>query len=210
VGFGSIGSELCAQIVRFGPERLIIVDINESGLYDAELNFRTKFPDMKIVPVLSPVQDKHVMRRIFEEEKPQVVFHAAAYKHVPMMELHPWQVVFNNILGAQNILDQCFRTEVDRFVLVSTDKAVRPTNVMGASKRVCELLSNAYATELGARNMSVRFGNVIYSVGSVVPLFRKQIERGGPVTLTHRDVIRYFMTIPEASQLILQAGWFGK
>ena len=164
---------------------------------------------MKIVPVLSPVQDKHVMRRIFEEEKPQVFFHAAAYKHVPMMELHPWQVVFNNILGAQNILDQCFRTAVDRFVLVSTDKAVRPTNVMGASKRVCELLSNAYATELGARNMSVRFGNVIYSVGSVVPLFRKQIERGGPVTLTHRDVIRYFMTIPEASQLIFQAGGIG-
>ncbi len=146
-GVGSIGSELCAQIVRFRPERLIIVDINESGLYDAELNFRTKFPDMKIVPVLSPVQDKHVMRRIFEEEKPQVVFHAAAYKHVPMMELHPWQVVFNNILGAQNILDQRFRTAVDRFVLVSTDKAVRPTNVLGASKRVCELLSNAYATE---------------------------------------------------------------
>ena len=208
-GVGSIGSELCTQIVRFKPERLIIVDINESGLYDAELNFRTKFPDMKFVPVLSPVQDKHVMRRIFEEEKPQVLFHAAAYKHVPMMELHPWQLVFNNILGAQNILDQCYRTGVDRFVLVSTDKAVRPTNVMGASKRVCELLSNAYATELGARNMSVRFGNVIYSAGSVVPLFRKQIERGGPVTLTHRDVIRYFMTIPEASQLILQAGGIG-
>ena len=182
------------------------MDINESGLYDAELNFRTKFPDMKIVLVLSPVQNKHVMRRIFEEEKSQVVFHAAAYKHVPMMELHPWQVVFNNILGAQNILNQCFRTGVDRFVLVSTDKAVRPTNVMGASKRVCELLTNAYATELGARNMSVRFGNVIYSVGSVVPLFRKQIERGGPVTLTHRDVIRYFMTIPRLPSLSFRRG----
>ena len=208
-GVGSIGSELCTQIVRFKPERLIVVDINESGLYDAELDFRTKFPDMKIVPVLSLVQDKHVMRRIFEEEKPQVVFHAAAYKHVPRMELHPWEVVFNNILGAQNILEQCCRINVERFVLVSTDKAVRPTNVMGASKRVCELLTDIYVKELGARNMSVRFGNVIYSAGSVVPLFRKQIERGGPVTLTHRDVIRYFMTIPEASQLILQAGGIG-
>ena len=208
-GVGSIGSELCRQIVRFRPERLIIVDINESGLYDAELDLQSKFPDVKIVPVLSPVQDKHVMRRIFERENPEVVFHAAAYKHVPMMELHPWEVVFNNILAAQSILEQCCRMEVERFVLVSTDKAVRPTNVMGASKRVCELLTNTYAKELGSRSMSVRFGNVIYSVGSVVPLFRKQIERGGPVTLTHPDVIRYFMTIPEASQLIFQAGAIG-
>ena len=149
------------------------------------------------------------MKRIFERENPEVVFHAAAYKHVPMMELHPWEVVLNNILGAQNILEQCYSMKVDRFVLVSTDKAVRPTNVMGASKRVCELLTDIYAKELGPRNMSVRFGNVMYSVGSVVPLFRKQIERGGPVTLTHPDVIRYFMTIPEASQLILQAGAIG-
>ena len=208
-GVGSIGSELCRQIVRFRPERLIIVDINESGLYDAELDLQSKFPDVKIVPVLSPVQDKHVMRRIFERENPEVVLHAAAYKHVPMMELHPWEVVFNNILAAQSILEQCCRMEVERFVLVSTDKAVRPTNVMGASKRVCELLTNTYAKELGSRSMSVRFGNVIYSVGSVVPLFRKQIERGGPVTLTHPDVIRYFMTIPEASQLIFQAGAIG-
>ena len=208
-GVGSIGSELCSQIIRFKPERLIIVDINESGLYDSELYFQTKFPDTTIVPVLSPVQDRHVMRRIFERENPEVVFHAAAYKHVPMMELHPWEVVLNNILGAQNILDQCCNMKVERFVLVSTDKAVRPTNVMGASKRVCELLTNIYAKELGARNMSVRFGNVIYSAGSVVPLFRKQIARGGPVTLTHPDVIRYFMTIPEPSQLILQAGAIG-
>jgi len=208
-GVGSIGSELCRQILRFRPESLIIVDIDESGLYDAELDLKTRFPDAKIVPVLSPVQDRHVMRRIFERENPQVVFHAAAYKHVPMMELHPWEAVFNNILAAQNILEQCWSMKVERFVLVSTDKAVRPTNVMGASKRVCELLTNIYAKELGDRDMSVRFGNVIYSVGSVLPLFRKQIERGGPVTLTHPDVIRYFMTIPEASQLILQAGAIG-
>lgn len=208
-GVGSIGSELCRQIVRFKPERLVIVDINESGLYEAELDLKSKFPQTKIVPVLSPVQDRHVMTRIFQRENPEVVFHAAAYKHVPMMELHPWEVVFNNIVGTQTILDICSSRKVDRFVLVSTDKAVRPTNVMGASKRVCELMSDIYVKDLGARNMSVRFGNVVYSAGSVVPLFRKQIERGGPVTLTHRDVMRYFMTIPEASRLILQAGAIG-
>ncbi|MBW2708658.1 MAG: polysaccharide biosynthesis protein [Deltaproteobacteria bacterium] len=208
-GVGSIGSELCRQIVRFTPKKLIVVDINESGLYDMEMDFKSKLPDTEIVPVLCPIQDRHVMLRTFERENPEVVFHAAAYKHVPMMELHPWEAVLNNIVGTQCVLDLCVRTDVRRCVVVSTDKAVRPTNVMGASKRIGELLAEAYATELGARNMCVRFGNVIYSVGSVVPLFRKQIERGGPVTLTHRDVMRYFMTIPEASRLILQAGAIG-
>ena len=208
-GAGSIGSELCRQIIRFGPKKLVIVEINESGLYDMEMDFKARFPELEIVPVLCPIQDVHVMRRIFEQETPEVVFHAAAYKHVPMLELHPWEAVLNNIIGTQNILELCARTSVRRCVVVSTDKAVRPTNVMGASKRVGELLAQAYATELGARNMCVRFGNVVYSVGSVVPLFRKQIERGGPVTLTHKDVMRYFMTIPEASQLILQAGAIG-
>ncbi len=208
-GVGSIGSELCRQVIRFSPEKLIIVDINESGLYDMEMDFKSKLPYADIIPVLCPIQDRHVMSRIFERENPEVVFHAAAYKHVPMMELHPWEAVLNNIVGTQCILDLCAQTDVRRCVIVSTDKAVRPTNVMGASKRVGELLAQAYATELGARNMCVRFGNVIYSVGSVVPLFRKQIEGGGPVTLTHQDVMRYFMTIPEASQLILQAGAIG-
>jgi FlaA1/EpsC-like NDP-sugar epimerase len=208
-GVGSIGSELCRQIIRFSPKKLILVDINESGLYDMEMEFKSKLPDLAIVPVLCPIQDKHVMSRIFEWENPDVVFHAAAYKHVPMMELHPWEAVLNNIVGTQCILDLCVMRDVQRCVVVSTDKAVRPTNVMGASKRVGELLTQAYSKELGARNMCVRFGNVIYSVGSVVPLFRKQIERGGPVTLTHQDVMRYFMTIPEASQLILQAGAIG-
>ena len=208
-GVGSIGSELCRQIIRFTPKKLIIVDINESGLYDMEMDFKSRLPDTEIVPVLCPVQDRHVMSRIFERENPEVVFHAAAYKHVPMLELHPWEAVLNNIVGTQCILDLCARADVQRCVVVSTDKAVRPTNVMGTSKRVGELLAQAYATELGARNMCVRFGNVIYSVGSVVPLFRKQIERGGPVTLTHKDVMRYFMTIPEASRLILQAGAIG-
>ncbi len=208
-GVGSIGSELCRQIIRFTPKKLIIVDINESGLYDMEMDFKSKLADTEIVPVLCPIQDRHVMSRIFERENPDVVFHAAAYKHVPMMELHPWEAVLNNIVGTQCILDLCARMDVWRCVVVSTDKAVRPTNVMGTSKRIGELLAQAYARELGARNMCVRFGNVIYSVGSVVPLFRKQIERGGPVTLTHRDVMRYFMTIPEASRLILQAGAIG-
>ncbi len=208
-GVGSIGSELCRQIIRFTPKKLIVVDINESGLYDMEMDFKSKFPDTEIVPVLCPIQDRHVMHRTFERENPEVVFHAAAYKHVPMMELHPWEAVLNNIVGTQCVLDLCAKTDVRRCVVVSTDKAVRPTNVMGTSKRIGELLAQAYATELGARNMCVRFGNVIYSAGSVVPLFRKQIKRGGPVTLTHRDVMRYFMTIPEASRLILQAGAIG-
>ncbi len=208
-GVGSIGSELCRQISRFEPGKLVIVDINESGLYDMEMDFKARLPNMAIVPVLCPVQDWHVMNRLFERENPEVVFHAAAYKHVPMMELHPWEAVLNNIVGTQCLLELCARNGVERCVVVSTDKAVRPTNVMGASKRVGELLAQTYAAELGARNMCVRFGNVIYSVGSVVPLFRKQIERGGPVTLTHRDVMRYFMTIPEASRLILQAGAIG-
>ena len=208
-GCGSIGSELCRQIVRFGPKKLVIVDINESGLFDMEMDFKAKLPDMEIVPILSPIQDRHVMPRVFDREKPEVVFHAAAYKHVPMLEMHPWEAVLNNILGTQNILELCNTRGVQRCVVVSTDKAVRPTNVMGASKRVGELLAQLYAMEYGARNVCVRFGNVVYSAGSVVPLFRKQIERGGPVTLTHRDVVRYFMTIPEASRLILQAGAIG-
>ena len=208
-GCGSIGSELCRQIIRFRPKTLMIVDINESGLFDIEMEFSGKFPDLKVVPVLCPIQDRHVMRRVFDQEKPEVVFHAAAYKHVPMLELHPWEAVLNNIVGTQAILELCTQNGVRRCVVVSTDKAVRPTNVMGASKRVGELLAQCYTRETGARNMCVRFGNVVYSVGSVVPLFRKQIERGGPVTLTHPDVMRYFMTIPEASQLILQAGAIG-
>jgi len=209
-GCGSIGSELCRQIVRFQPKTLIIVDINESGLFDIEMEFKTKFPDMNVAPILCPIQDSHVMRRVFDHERPEVVFHAAAYKHVPMLEIHPWEAVLNNIVGSQAILELCSENGVRRCVVVSTDKAVRPTNVMGASKRVGELLAQCYAKELNARTICVRFGNVVYSVGSVVPLFRKQIERGGPVTLTHPDVMRYFMTIPEASQLILQAGAIGE
>jgi len=208
-GVGSIGSELCRQILAFYPRELILLDKNESGLYDAELDLQTRFPDTEIVSILASVQNRHIMKRTFELYEPQVVFHAAAYKHVPMMEIHPWEAVFNNIVGTRTILDICSKNGVERCVVVSTDKAVRPTNVMGASKRVCEILAQIYAAELGVCNMCVRFGNVIYSAGSVVPLFRRQIERGGPVTLTHRDVVRYFMSVPEAASLILQAGAIG-
>jgi FlaA1/EpsC-like NDP-sugar epimerase len=209
-GAGSIGSELCRQIARFKPERLIIVDRNESGLYDTEMDFLSRYPELKLVPVLGPVQTMDLMEKVFQENRPQVVFHAAAYKHVPMMEIHPWEAVYNNILGTRNLLDLCRANEVDRYVLVSTDKAVRPTNVMGASKRVAELLTQGCAREFNVRCMAVRFGNVVGSIGSVVPFFQKQIERGGPVTVTHPDVTRYFMTIPEASRLILQAGAMGQ
>jgi len=208
-GAGSIGSELSNQIARFGPEKLIIVDMNETGLYDMELDLSEKFPEMQIVSFLSSIENMNAMRRILEQQKPQVVFHAAAYKHVPMMELHPWEAVLNNIVGTQTLLSVCANNGVDRCVVVSTDKAVRPTNVMGASKRVCEILTQIYAKENGAKFMAVRFGNVVYSSGSVVPLFRKQIQRGGPITLTHPEVMRYFMSIPEASRLILQAGAIG-
>ncbi len=209
-GAGSIGSELCRQISRFKPEKLIIVEQNESGLYDIELSLAAQFPGMKIVSILASIQNRTLLERAFENHRPNVVFHAAAYKHVPMMEYHPWEAVFNNVIGTRNILDLCHRHHIERFVLVSTDKAVRPTNVMGTSKRIAELLMQAYAGFNHTRYMAVRFGNVVGSVGSVIPLFQKQIERGGPVTVTDPNVTRYFMTIPEACSLILQAGALGE
>ncbi|MBW1990357.1 MAG: polysaccharide biosynthesis protein [Deltaproteobacteria bacterium] len=208
-GSGSIGSELCRQIGGFHPKKLIVLDKNESGLYDMDLLLKSRFPGIDIQPVLGPVQNRELMERLFEEHAPEVVFHAAAYKHVPMMELHPWEAVFNNIQGTLNLIQACHRHKAERFVLVSTDKAVRPANVMGASKRVAELITQSYARKSSTRFMAVRFGNVVGSAGSVVPLFTSQIERGGPVTVTHPEVTRYFMTIPEACSLILQAGALG-
>jgi FlaA1/EpsC-like NDP-sugar epimerase len=209
-GAGSIGAELCRQIARFKPQSLILADRGESGLYETELELLAKFEDLTTVPVLGPIQYRYLMEKVFKEYHPQVVFHAAAYKHVPMMETQPWEAVFNNIVGSQILLDLCHLNGVERIVVVSTDKAVRPTNVMGASKRVVELLTQIYAQEYNSRCMAVRFGNVVGSAGSVVPLFEKQIQRGGPVTVTHPEVTRYFMTIPEAAQLILQAGAIGR
>ncbi|SPD72734.1 Polysaccharide biosynthesis protein CapD [uncultured Desulfobacterium sp.] len=209
---GSIGSELCRQICRFSPRQIILFERAESPLYEIELELKGNSPYIAIDPVLADIRDTNQVLCIFEAYKPDVVFHAAAYKHVPMMEIQPWQAIKNNILGTRNILAACGKFSVGRFVFVSTDKAVRPTNVMGASKRVSELLvhcQNGSCAE-GGRYMAVRFGNVVGSVGSVVPYFKKQIEKGGPVTVTHPEVTRYFMTIPEASQLILQAGAMGR
>ena len=208
---GSIGSELCRQICRFKPENIILYERAESPLYEIELDIKRKFPDIKAVSLLADVTDTVHLEKAFLTNKPQVVFHAAAYKHVPMLELQPWKAIENNIQGTQNLVNVSKKHNIERFVFVSTDKAVRPTNVMGASKRVAEMLiQNQNGCGFSSTQfMIVRFGNVIGSVGSVVPLFKKQIERGGPVTVTHPDVTRYFMTIPEACQLILQAGAMG-
>ena len=209
---GSIGSELCRQICRFYPQSLILYERAESPLYEMDIELKENFSHVRIIPVLGDIQDRSQLSKAFGAHRPRVVFHAAAYKHVPMMELHPWKAVRNNILGTRNVIDTAGRYGVSRFVLVSTDKAVRSTNVMGASKRVAELLAqNQNGCDLSeTKFMTVRFGNVVGSAGSVVPLFKKQIEKGGPVTVTHPDVTRYFMTIPEACQLILQAGAMGE
>ena len=209
-GAGSIGSELCRQIARFGPKCLILVERSESGLYDIALDMKTAHPELEVISSLAAVHNQDRMHHIFTRYQPEVVFHAAAYKHVPMMELHPWEAIFNNVVGSLTVLDHCHRFNVARCVMISTDKAVRPTNVMGATKRLVELLTQSYSCLNGTRFMAVRFGNVLGSVGSVLPLFKKQIAAGGPVTVTHPNVTRYFMTIPEACSLILQAGAMGR
>lgn len=209
---GSIGSELCRQICRFRPERVVLYERAESSLYDLELELKQNYGDIEILPLLADVRDRRQLEKAFEASKPQAVFHAAAYKHVPILELQPWKAIKNNILGTRNLIDIAQRFEAERFVFVSTDKAVRPVNVMGSSKRVAEMLVQGHnnSSVSNTRFITVRFGNVVGSVGSVVPLFKKQIQRGGPVTVTHRDVTRYFMTIPESCQLILQAGAMGE
>ena len=207
---GSIGAELCRQVVRFRPKALILLDANEANLFHVELELRNERRFGALQPVLGSILDRRLLISIFERHHPQVVFHAAAYKHVPMLEGNPWEAVFNNILGSRNVMELARRYAVERFVLVSTDKAVRPTNVMGASKRVTELLLRSFQAGADTRFMAVRFGNVVGSSGSVIPVFRKQIEQGMAVTVTHPEVTRYFMTIPEAAQLILQAGAMGE
>ncbi|HDI59924.1 MAG TPA: polysaccharide biosynthesis protein [Desulfobacteraceae bacterium] len=205
---GSIGSELCRQICRFAPGRLVLFERAESPLYDIDLELRGAFAGIDIVPVLGDIQQRDEVERAFERHRPSVVFHAAAYKHVPMLELQPWKAIANNVLGTRCLAQVAEARGIERFVMVSTDKAVRPTSVMGASKRLAEMIVQGRdrGREEATRFITVRFGNVLNSVGSVVPLFRRQIERGGPVTVTHKEMTRYFMTIPEACQLILQAG----
>ncbi len=207
---GSIGSELCRQIARYNPGSLIMCDRTEKNLYDIEMDMWRNFSYIRYIPVLGDIRHKGEIKAIFEKYRPEVVFHAAAYKHVPMLEINPWEAIYNNILGSKNVIEVACASGIERFVLVSTDKAVNPTNVMGASKRVTELLVQTHANPGLTRFMAVRFGNVVGSSGSVIPLFKRQIEQGGPVTVTHPEVTRYFMTIPEAVQLILQAGTMGK
>jgi FlaA1/EpsC-like NDP-sugar epimerase len=209
---GSIGSELCRQICRFRPEKIVLYERAETPLYELELELNQSFMDVEVFAQLADVRDRNQLEKAFEAAKPQAVFHAAAYKHVPMLELQPWKAIKNNIQGTRNVVEYAHKFGVERFVYVSTDKAVRPVNIMGSSKRVAEMLvqgQNGCGLS-DTRFMIVRFGNVVGSVGSVVPLFKKQIERGGPVTVTHPEVTRYFMTIPEACQLILQAGAMGE
>jgi FlaA1/EpsC-like NDP-sugar epimerase len=206
---GSIGSELCRQVIKYQPHRLILMDSSESNLFNIHMEILNEHFYRNCEAILGCVQDETLMNNIFEKYKPEVVFHAAAYKHVPMMEKNPWQAVCNNIIGSRVAMEMAIKYHVDRFVLVSTDKAVRPTNVMGASKRVTELIMQCQQGN-GTRFMAVRFGNVVGSSGSVIPLFRRQIEQGGPVTVTHPEINRFFMTIPEAAQMILQAGTMGE
>ncbi|MBN1626843.1 MAG: polysaccharide biosynthesis protein [Deltaproteobacteria bacterium] len=209
---GSIGSELCRQVCRYLPKSVVLFERAESPLYEIDLELKENFQYIKIIPKLSDILDTSKIEKVFEETRPNVVFHAAAYKHVPMLEYNPWEAINNNIIGTRNVVEAAKRHSVEHFVLVSTDKAVRPANVMGASKRLAELLvqsQNGWGKPDRTKFMMVRFGNVIGSVGSVVPLFKRQIEKGGPVTVTHPEMTRYFMTIPEACQLILQAGSMG-
>lgn len=209
-GGGSIGSELCRQIARFNPKELIIFDIYENNAYDLQNELLRKYENLNLKTLIGSVRDRKRLNSIFKEYRPQVVFHAAAHKHVPLMEDSPGEAIKNNVLGTLNTAELASEYGVERFVLISTDKAVNPTNVMGATKRMCEMVIQSIDKESNTEFVAVRFGNVLGSNGSVVPLFKKQIAEGGPVTLTHKDITRYFMTIPEASQLVLQAGAYAK
>ncbi|MCD4678247.1 MAG: polysaccharide biosynthesis protein [Desulfobacula sp.] len=209
---GSIGTGLCRQICRYLPKKIILFERAESPLYELDLELKKSFPGIEIIPVLGDIQNKDELNKIFELFLPDIVFHAAAYKHVPMLEAFPWKAVKNNIFGTKNLLEVTELFKCEKFVFVSTDKAVNPFNIMGASKRICEMIvqNQSIMDNSSTSFMTVRFGNVIGSVGSVIPLFKKQIQEGGPVTVTHPEIIRYFMLIPEACQLILQAGAMGK
>ena len=206
-GGGSIGSEISRQIMRFHPKELILFDVYENGVYELECELQQKYgADCPVTVLIGSIRDKKRLDDVFEAHRPQVVFHAAAHKHVPLMELNPSEAVKNNVFGTRNLLRSADEHGVERFVQISTDKAVNPTNVMGATKRITEMLMQSCARHSQMRCMAVRFGNVLGSHGSIIPLFEAQIRRGGPVTLTHPDITRYFMTIPEAAQLVLQAG----
>lgn len=209
-GGGSIGSELCRQIAAYNPERLIIIDIYENNAYEIQQELKRKYPKMDLIVLIASVRNTHRMESIFYEYKPDVVYHAAAHKHVPLMEDSPNEAIKNNVFGTYKTAMAAAKYGTKRFVLISSDKAVNPTNIMGASKRICEMIIQILDKEYDTEFVAVRFGNVLGSNGSVIPLFEKQIAEGGPVTVTHPDIIRYFMTIPEAVSLVLQAGAYAK
>lgn len=208
-GGGSIGSELCRQIVKYHPARLIIFDIYENNAYEIQMELERHYPEFQIITLIGSVRDYDRLDKMFETYKPQIIYHAAAHKHVPLMEDSPNEAIKNNCLGTFNMAKLADIYKAENFTLISTDKAVRPTNVMGATKRICEMIIQSYAKKSEyTRYAAVRFGNVLGSNGSVIPLFLKQIEEGGPVTVTHREITRFFMTIPEAVSLVLQASLF--
>ena len=209
-GGGSIGSELCRQIATHRPRQLVIVDIYENSVYDVQQELKSDFPELDLVVLIASVRNTNRMNYIFSKYKPDIVYHAAAHKHVPLMEVSPNEAIKNNVFGTWKTAQAAVQNGVKKFVMISTDKAVNPTNIMGASKRICEMIIQTYNRHYETEFVAVRFGNVLGSNGSVIPLFKKQIAAGGPVTVTHPDIIRYFMTISEAVSLVLQAGVYAK
>ncbi len=209
-GGGSIGSELCRQIAGHNPSQLIIVDIYENNAYEIQQELLRRLPNLNLLVLIASVRDSRKINSIFEKYKPHIVFHAAAHKHVPLMETSPNEAVKNNVTGTYKVAEAAGQNGAERFILISTDKAVNPTNIMGATKRICEMIVQTMDKKYETEYVAVRFGNVLGSNGSVVPLFKRQIEEGGPVTVTHKDIVRYFMTIPEAVSLVLQAGAYAK
>ena len=210
-GGGSIGSELCRQIIKYNPKKLLILDIYENNAYEIQMELERHYPEADISTLIGSIRDYDRMEAIFSKYRPDIVYHAAAHKHVPLMEKSPNEAIKNNCMGTLNVVKLSDKYKVDNFVLIYTDKAVRPTNIMGATKRICEMIVQTYARKSEhTRFAAVRFGNVLGSNGSVIPLFLKQIEEGGPVTVTHKEITRFFMTIPEAVSLVLQASLFAK
>ena len=209
-GGGSIGSELCRQIACFHPRKLIVLEIYENNAYELQNELLRRFPKLNMEVIIGSVRDRSRIDHVFSVFRPDVVFHAAAHKHVPLMELSPGEAVKNNVFGTLNVAQACDKFGVKRMVLISTDKAVNPTNIMGATKRICELIVQYYSRHSKSDFVAVRFGNVLGSSGSVIPLFKQQIAEGGPVTVTHPDIVRFFMTIPEAARLVIQAGGMAK
>jgi len=211
---GSIGSQIVREIFKFKPSQLVLVDVNENALYmlerdlDFEKSHSKVYEDINYISEIVSIREKEALAEVFDKYKPSVVFHAAAHKHVPLMERRPQEAIKNNVFGTKNVMDVAIEKEVERFIMISTDKAVNPTNAMGASKRLTEIILQSKGNKYKTKFAAVRFGNVLGSNGSVIPIFKEQIKKGGPITITHRNIIRYFMTIPEAAQLVLQAGYY--